>query len=81
MATAREEAGILLGEDQIPPDYNDFKEVFSKSKAQAVPEHGVQDLTFYLGEGKEHLWGPINNQSAKELETLCQYLEEDLVHG
>jgi hypothetical protein len=66
-----EEAGIL-------PEYDDLKEVFSKSKAQEVPEHGPHDLTINLIEGKEPPWGPIHNLSVKELETLRSYLDENL---
>jgi predicted dehydrogenase len=43
---ARVEAGI-------PPEYEDLKEVFSETKAQAVAEHGSHDLTIDLAEGKE----------------------------
>jgi hypothetical protein len=43
---AREEAGI-------PPEYEDLKEVFSRTKAQAVAEHGLHNLTIDLVEGKE----------------------------
>jgi hypothetical protein len=68
---AREEAGI-------PPEYEDWKEVFSKTKAQAVAKHGLHDLTINLVEGKEPLCGPIYNLSAKELETLRDYLDENL---
>jgi hypothetical protein len=45
---AREEAGI-------PPEHKDLKEVFSKTKAQAVAEHGLHDLMINLVEGKEPL--------------------------
>jgi hypothetical protein len=38
---AGEEACIL-------PGYEDLKEVFSKTKAQAVAEHGPHDLTINL---------------------------------
>jgi hypothetical protein len=71
---AREEAGI-------PPEYEDLKEVFSKTKAQAVAEHGLHNLTINLVEGKEPPWGPIYNLSAKVLETLRDYLDENLVRN
>jgi hypothetical protein len=71
---AREEAGI-------PPEYEDLKEVLSKTKAQAVAKHGSHDLTIDLVEGKEPPWGPIYNLSAKELETLRDYLDENLTQN
>ncbi len=81
VAAAREEAGIPSEDGLILPEYEDLKEVFSKTMAQAVPKHGPQDLTIDLVEGKEIPWGPIYNFSAKELETLRNYLEENLVRG
>jgi hypothetical protein len=54
---AREEAGI-------PPKYEDLIEVFSKTRAQAVAEHGLHDLIIDLVEGKEPPRGPIYHLSA-----------------
>jgi hypothetical protein len=81
VAAVREEAGIPLKDGHIPPEYEDLEEVFSKTRAQAVPEHGLQDLTIDLVEGKKPPWGLIYNLSAKELETLRDYLDENLVQG
>ncbi len=81
VAVAREEAGIPSEDGRIPPEFEDLKKVFSKTRAQAVPEHGPQDLTIDLVEGKEPPWGPIYNLSAKELETLRDYLDENLARG
>jgi hypothetical protein len=67
----REEAGL-------PPKYKDLKEVLSKTKLQAVAEHGPHDLMIDLIDSKKPLWGPIYNFSAKELETLRDYLNENL---
>ncbi len=71
---AREDARIL-------PKYEDLKEVLSKTKTQAVAEHGLHDLTIDLVEGKKPQWGPIYNLSAKELETLRNYLNENFVQN
>ncbi len=65
VAAAREEAGIPSEDCRIPPEYEDLKEVFPKTRAQAAPEHGPQDLTIDLVEGNEPPWGPIYNLSAK----------------
>ncbi len=81
MAAAREETGIPPEDCWISPEYENLKEVFSKTRAQAVPEHGPQDLTIDLVEGKEPPWGPIYSLSAKELETLRDYLDQNLARG
>jgi hypothetical protein len=81
VAAAREEAGIPSEDGRIPLEYEDLKKVFLKTRAQAVPEHGPQDLTIDLVEEKEPPWGPIYNLSAKELKTLHDYLDENLVRG
>ncbi len=78
VAAVREEAGIPPEDSRIPPEYKDLMEVFSKTRAQAVPKHGPRDLTIDLVEGKEPPWVPIYNFSAKELETLRDYLHENL---
>jgi hypothetical protein len=78
VAAAREEAGIPSEDDRIPPEYEDLKEVFSMTGAPAVPEHGPQDLTIDLVEGKKPPWGPIYNLTANKLETLRDYLDENL---
>ncbi len=46
-----------------------------------MAEHGPHNLTIDLVEGKEPLWGPIYNLSAKELETLRDYLDENLARN
>jgi hypothetical protein len=71
---AREEAGI-------PPEYHDLKEVFSKTKAQAMAEHSLHDLMIDLMKGKEPPWGLIYNLSVNELETLRNYLYKNLVQN
>jgi hypothetical protein len=70
----REEAGIR-------PEYKDLKEIFLKTKAQAVAEHGPHDLTIDLVEGKEPPWVSIYNLLAKELGTLHDYLDENLARN
>jgi ADP-ribose pyrophosphatase YjhB (NUDIX family) len=70
----KEEAGL-------PPEYENLKEVFSKTKAQAMAEHGSHDLMIHLVEGKEPPWGLIYSLSAKELETLRDYFDENLARN
>jgi hypothetical protein len=81
MVVAREEADIASEDGQIPPEYEDLKEIFSKTRAQTVPGHGPQDLTIDLVEGKKPPWCLIYDLLANELETLCNYRDENLVRG
>ncbi len=81
VAAAREEAGMPLEDGQIPREFEDLEEVFSKTKAQAVPMDDPSDLTIDLMDGKEPQWSPIYNPPAKELKTLCHYIDENLTRG
>jgi hypothetical protein len=53
VVAARNEAGIPSEDGRIPLEYEDIKKVLLKTKAQAVPKHGPQDLTIDIVEGKE----------------------------
>jgi hypothetical protein len=53
VTAAREEAGIPSEDDRKPPEYENLKEIFSKTRAQAVPEHSRQDLAIDIVEGKQ----------------------------
>jgi hypothetical protein len=70
----RKKTGILS-------EYKNQKEVFSKTKAQAVAEHGSHNFRIDLVEGKKLPRGPIYHLSAKELETLRNYLHENLAQN
>jgi hypothetical protein len=65
----------------IPPEYADLARVFSEDEASDLPDHGPQDLTIDLYEGKQPPWGPIYNLSAKELDVLREYLGKHLKRG
>ncbi len=78
----KEAARRVPAEDvDIPPEYEDLKEVFSKARAESVAVHSPQDLTMDLIDGKEPPWGPIYNLSLKDLQTLREYLDENLSRG
>ncbi len=53
VAAAIKEEGIPSEDGTIPPEYEDLKEVISKTRAQAVLRHVPQDLTIDLMKGKE----------------------------
>jgi hypothetical protein len=74
MQEATEETGI-------PPGYDNLKEAFFKTKAQATAEHGPYDLMIVLVKGKEPSWGLIYNVSTKKLETLSNYFNENLTQN
>src|SRR5258708_16371302 len=57
---------------QIPSNYHDFLDVFSKT-------HNLQyDHHIKIEEGKQPPLGPIYNTSETEAEALCNFLKENL---
>ncbi|CDO68992.1 hypothetical protein BN946_scf184762.g8 [Trametes cinnabarina] len=66
---------------RIPPEYHEFADVFSKKKADTLPEHRPYDLKITLEEGKVPPLGPIYSLSQVELDTLREYIEENLRSG
>ena len=54
----------------VPPQYHDFADVFSKSKADSLPDHRPYDLKINLEEGTQPPLGPIYSLSPSELEAL-----------
>ncbi|CDO69315.1 hypothetical protein BN946_scf184976.g34 [Trametes cinnabarina] len=65
----------------VPPEYHEFADVFSKKKADTLPEHRPYDLKITLEEGKVPPLGPIYSLSQVELDTLREYIEENLRSG
>ena len=67
---------------QIPPKYHDYLDVFSKSKADRLPDHNSQfDHHINIEEGKTPPLGLIYNTSEVEAEALWEFLKENLDHG
>ena len=67
---------------QIPPEYHNFLDVFSKSKADKLPDHNPQyDHHIELEEGKQPPYGPIYNLSEVESAALQDFLKENLVQN
>ena len=54
----------------IPEEYHEFADVFSKSKADILPEHRPHDLKIVLDKGATPPLGPIYSLSQVELDTL-----------
>jgi hypothetical protein len=65
----------------IPEELQDYADVFSKSSADALPEHSTYDHTIPLEPGTKPPYGPIYSLSATELKALDEYLKENLAKG
>ena len=65
----------------VPEDYHDFADVFSKAKANTPAPHRPYDLKIILEDGKEPPQPPIYPLSTSELKTLREFLDEHLNIG
>ncbi|KAJ3009535.1 hypothetical protein NUW54_g2750 [Trametes sanguinea] len=65
----------------VPSEYHEFANVFSKKKADTLPEHWPYGLKITLGEGKVLPLGLIYSLSQVELHILREYIEENLCSG
>ncbi|UOH82890.1 hypothetical protein LQV05_005603 [Cryptococcus neoformans] len=65
----------------VPKEYHQYLDVFDKKSADTLPEHRSFDHHIPLENGQNPLFSPIYNLSEKELEALCEYLDENLKKG
>jgi len=65
----------------VPSEYYEFADVFSKTKAEVLPPHRPYDLKINLEEGAQPPVGPIYSLSASEQEALKEFIEENLNTG
>jgi len=65
----------------VPSEYHEFANVFSKTKAETLPPHHPYDLKINLEEGAQPLVGPIYSLSASEQEALKKFIEKNLNTG
>ena len=65
----------------VPFEYHEFADVFSKTRAEILPPHCPYDLKVNLEEGAQPLVGPIYSLSASEQEALKEFIEENLNTG
>ena len=65
----------------IPEEYHDFADVFSKSRSNKLPEHCPYDLKIKLEEGTEPPLGPMYSLSQVELQALQTFMDENLTTG
>src|SRR5271169_3060821 len=69
-------------ETQIPEEYKDLAEVFSKEKAHELPPNrGPLDHHIPLEKDSKPTFGPIYNLSELELTVLKKYIDEHLTKG
>ena len=62
----------------VPSEYHEFANVFSKTKAEILPSHHPYNLKINLEEGAQPLVSPIYSLSASEQEALKEFIEENL---
>jgi len=62
----------------VPSEYHEFADIFSKTKAETLPPHCLYDLKINLEEGAQPPVGPIYSLSASEQESLKEFIEENL---
>jgi hypothetical protein len=66
----------------IPVEYKEFKELFQEVLTdKALPKHQLWDHVIPIEEGKTPPFGPIYQQSEKELKILKEYIDENLKKG
>jgi len=65
----------------VPSEYHEFADIFSKTKAEILPPHRPYDLKINLEEGAQPLVGPIYSLSASEQEALKEFIEEKINMG
>ena len=65
----------------VPSEYHEFADVFSKTKAEILPPHCPYDLKINLEEDAQPPVGPIYSLLASEQEALKEFIEENLTTG
>jgi hypothetical protein len=67
--------------DKLPDSLKDYSDVFLAQNAEKLAPYRDIDLAIELQPGKEPPYGPIYPLSPRELETLKEWLEENLKKG
>ena len=65
----------------VPSEYHEFADVFSKTKAETLPPYRPYNLKINLEEGAQPPVGLIYSLSASEQEALKEFIEENLNTG
>jgi Reverse transcriptase (RNA-dependent DNA polymerase) len=69
----------LQHSQELPREYKEYQDIFSKEKANELPPQGQLEHTIELTEDLPHR--PIYNLSEKELKVLHEYIQDGLNHG
>ena len=70
-----------LGLDQVPKDYCEFTDIFSKLHSKLLPPHHFHNLSIQINNGTIPLLGPIYSLSVIELCTLQQFIDKNIKTG
>ena len=62
----------------VPSEYHEFANIFSKTKAETLSSHWSYDLKINLKGGAQSLVGPIYSLLVSEQEALKKFIEENL---
>ena len=65
----------------VPSEYHEFADVFSKTKAEVLAPHYPYDLKINLEEGAQPLAGPLYSLSTSEQEALKEFIKKNLNTG
>jgi hypothetical protein len=79
-----EDAYIELTEEDrasFPRQYIEYVDVFSKNKADVLPEHRQWDIPIETDDKFTPKWGPLYNLSEAEMKLLKEYIDENLQKG
>ena len=63
---------------RVPPDYYNFTDVFSKSKADMLAPHHEHDLKINLEDSASPSLGATHSLSSSKLSSLCEFLDKHL---
>ena len=65
----------------VPPDYHNFADIFSKSKADTLAPHREHDLKISLEDGASPPLGATYSLCSSKLSSLREFLDEHLTMG
>jgi len=78
---AFKQKGVKSFEEQVPPCYHNFADIFSKESFDSLPEHCPWDHTIELTPGNHVIDCKVYNLSMEEQRELNSFLEENLPSG
>jgi hypothetical protein len=70
-----------LVQERLPPRYYRYRDVFSKTAAEELPEHRPYDHKIVLEEPLPNSYSPLYKQNVEELEATKLYVQEQLRNG